>query len=262
MRNRVRKILLDCSFLIQFSLDDFKRKYAGSFLGTVWAFLQPVSTILVYWFVFSYLKSNPVGDIPFILWLVSGLMPWFFISEAVLSGTASIVEYGYLVKKVMFPLDILPAVKLLSVLFVQIFLALFVMCLRSLFGLEPNGRCLEAIYYMLYMFLLVAGISYLTAAVYVFFRDLLQLVNIILQVIFWLTPMVWDVSIMPETVQKIIRWNPVYYIVTGYRNAFIYQKPFFSEGWMILYYWGIALILFGQGIRLFRKVRPHFADVL
>jgi len=109
---------LDLEFLIPFSVDDFKRKYAGSLLGAAWAFLQPAVTILLYWFVFEVgMKTGAQQDVPFILWLASGLLPWFFVSECVMSGTTCLADYGYLVKKVLFTVDILPSVKIVSCCF-------------------------------------------------------------------------------------------------------------------------------------------------
>ena len=260
---RMKKLLIDCGFLIQFAVDDFKGKYAGSFLGITWAFLQPLSTILVYWFVFQLgFRSQPVENVPFILWLISGLIPWFFINEAIIGGTASLVEYSYLVKKVLFNINILPLAKITSTFFVQIFLILVTALAMLVFGFYPNVYYLEVFFYAVYTVLLVTAISYFTSAVYVFFKDVLQMVSIILQLIFWLTPMVWDISIMPDYVQKIVKLNPIYYVVFGYRNAFIYQKPLFSEGWLEVYYWVILAILMAVGVGLFKKVKPHFADVL
>ena len=104
--------------------NDFKTKYAGSYLGIVWAFIQPIVTILVYWFVFSVgLKAGTVSDYPFVLYLVSGIVPWFFFQDALNGGTNALIEYNYLVKKVVFKISILPIVKNISALFVLVFFA-------------------------------------------------------------------------------------------------------------------------------------------
>ena len=101
IKRNVRKWEIDAGFLWQFSMDDFKGKYAGSFMGMAWAFLQPVMTILIYWFVFQVgFGNDSVKGYPFILWLISGLVPWFFISEGLVNVTTSLVEYSYLVKKI------------------------------------------------------------------------------------------------------------------------------------------------------------------
>ena len=99
--------------------NDFKTRFAGSYLGIFWAFVQPVVTILVYWFVFQVgFRNGTVDEFPFVLWLTAGLVPWFYFSEALMGATNSLLEYSYLVKKVVFNIDILPVIKVLSALFV------------------------------------------------------------------------------------------------------------------------------------------------
>lgn len=111
--------------------NDFKTKYAGSYLGIIWAFVQPVITILVYWLVFEkgfsakaeMFKSGV--EVPFVVYLTSGLVPWFFFSEAVSSSTNALIEYNYLVKKVVFKISILPLIKILAACFIHVFLSVF-----------------------------------------------------------------------------------------------------------------------------------------
>lgn len=254
---------IDWQFVIQFSIDDFKNKYAGSFLGITWAFVQPLMTILIYWFIFQVgFHSDPVADYPFVLWLVSGIVPWFFINESAVGVTPSLAEYSYLVKKVLFNINILPFTRIISCFLVQIFLVFFTVVFFALFGYMPDIYYLQLPYYMIYMILLLAGIGYCTAALYPFFKDLLQIVNIIMQVIFWMTPIVWDFNIMSETIRRILILNPFYYVVRGYRDVFVY-KEFFWEQWkMGVYYWMVAIIFVIIGRKLFRKMKVHFADVL
>lgn len=261
--NQIKKMQTDLTFLWQFSIDDFKNKYSNSFLGMAWGFLQPLTTIIVYWFVFQLgFKSQPVENFPFILWLISGLVPWFFISEAIPSSTSVLAEYSYLVQKVLFNINILPVVKIISSLFVQTFLLLLTIVMFWLFGYQPNIYYLQILYYLVYMIILTVGIAYITSALFIFVKDLIQVVSIVLQVVFWLTPIVWDIQAMPESVQKILIYNPVYFIVKGFRKTFIYKEGFWTDGLFAIYYWIIAFVVLFIGIKLFRKMKPHFADVL
>lgn len=263
IRNLKKKIKIYLEFILQFSLDDFKNKYAGSVLGVSWAFLQPMLVIFIYWFVFQFgFRSRPVENLPFILWLISGLISWFFISDSITNATGSMIEYNYLVKKVLFNVSILPFVKVLSVLFVHSFLLLFTIVVFCIFGYWPDLYYLQLFYYMLYMVILVSGISYLTAALYVFFKDLMQIISILLQLSFWMSPFVWDFSILSEGLQNLLKLNPMYYIVTGYRNIFVYKIGFWEDWTSVLYYWVVALLVLFLGIRTFSKLKPHFADVL
>ena len=176
--------------------NDFKTRYAGSYLGIVWAFIQPVITILVYWFVFSVGFRSGTGDlgVPFVLYLVAGIVPWFFFQDALIGGTNSLLEYNYLVKKVVFNISVLPVVKIISAMFVHAFFVLFTIILYTAYGKFPDIYYLQIIYYSGCVFLLVLGLSYATSAIVIFFRDLTQIINIVLQVGVWLTPIMWIVE--------------------------------------------------------------------
>lgn len=263
MREQIKKKKDDLVFVGQFALDDFKAKYAGSALGCLWAFLQPIITIVLYWFVFQLgFKSAPVENFPFILWLMVGLLPWFFVSDAIANATTSMVEYSYLVKKVLFNINILPLAKVLSIMLVQAVLIIFAIILYAINGYYPDWYYLQLPLYLLYMGIYASGIAYLTATLYVFFKDTLQIVAIILQIVFWMTPIVWDIELMPEIVQKILVYNPLYYIVEGYRNIFIYKQASNHSMGMIVYYWAIIFVILWIGLRLFERCKKHFADVL
>lgn len=263
MKQLVKNIPGDFAFIWQFALDDFKTKYAGSVLGALWAFLQPMVTIVLYWFVFQLgFKSQPVDNFPFILWLMAGLVPWFFLSEAVVNATTSLADYSYLVKKILFHINILPLAKIISVLFVQLALIVFAFVCFVIGGRMPGLTCLQIPVYLAYMLILAAGISYITATLYVFFKDVLQIVSIVTQIIFWLTPIVWTVESMPAAVTRVLVFNPVYYVITGFRNALVYRQWGGQGPGMTVYYWCFALMLLWTGLKLFNKCKDHFADVL
>ncbi len=243
--------------------NDFKTKYAGSYFGIIWAFVQPVCTILVFWFVFEIgFRSAPMQDVPFALWLSCGLVPWFFFSEAWNGATNAFMEYSYLVKKVVFKISVLPVVKILSALFVHSFFIVFLLFLFSCNRFYPTIAALQLVYYAFCLCALVTALSFITASIMVFFRDLGQMISIVLQFGMWLTPIMWSIDIMPEPFIGIIKMNPMFYIVDGYRNALIYGQPLFYDVKLTIYFWAVTVVLFVIGIVLFRKLRPHFADVL
>nr|WP_240463976.1 ABC transporter permease [Paenibacillus apiarius] len=245
------------------SKNDFKTKYAGSYLGIIWAFVQPVMTILIYWFVFQVgFRTAPVENFPFVLWLVVGLVPWFFFSEAIVNATNSMMEYSYLVKKVVFKIDILPVVKILSAFFIHIFFIGFAVVLFLLNGYLPTIYLTQVLYYTTCTFILVLGISYATSAIIVFFKDLGQIIAIVLQMGLWLTPIIWSYNMIPEPYQWTIKLNPMFYIVEGYRDAFINHSWFWEHFNQTIYFWMVASGLFLTGTMIFRKLKVHFADVL
>lgn len=243
--------------------NDFKTKYSGSYFGVIWSFIQPVCTILVFWFVFQVgFRNHDVGDIPFILWFVSGIIPWFFFSEAWNSATNSLIEYSFLVKKVVFKVHILPLVKVVSNLFVHFFFLIILIMFFVVYKVNVNIYWLQIIYYSFAMFMLVISLSYITATLVVFFKDLGQIMNIVLQFGMWLTPIMWQIDMIPERFMWIFKLNPMYYVVQGYRDSMIYGVPFYNNIKQTLYFWLVVMVFMLIGSLLYKKLKPHFADVL
>ena len=251
------------SLIIQLTRRDFKSRYLGSYLGLVWAFIQPTVTILIFWFVFQVgFKSAPVGNFPFILWLVTGMIPWFFFAESLSTGTTSVVENSYLVKKVVFRVSMLPIVKLLSALLIHLFFVLMIFVFFIAYKIYPTLYALQVIYYSFAMIALLLGLVWLTSALMVFLKDVGQIVAMFLQFGFWLTPIFWSLKLIPKKYQIFIKLNPFFYIVQGYRDSFINKVWFWEHTASSLYYWGITAVIFVAGALVFTRLRPHFADVL
>lgn len=249
--------------LLRLAKNDFKTRYAGSYLGIIWAFIQPIVTVLVYWFVFQVgFRSGGVSEYPYVLWLISGLIPWFFFAEAWNNATNSLIEYTYLVKKVVFKISILPMVKIISALFVHAFFVFFLMFMFALYGYWPDIYAIQVFYYSFCMIVLVLGLSYLTCSIVVFFRDLGQIIAIFLQVGVWMTPIMWNVSMLGNDLRWIMKLNPMYYVVYGYRGALMDKVWFFEDLPLTIYFWAFTAAMFGIGTLVFKKLKVHFADVL
>lgn len=251
------------SLIVEMAKRDISTQYVGSFLGFFWAFINPLLMISILWFVFSVgLRVKPSGDVPFVVFLTAGMAIWNTFSEVINISTGVIVNNSHLVKKIVFQLSILPVVKLVCTLVTHsIFLSLL-MILILLHGMPFNVYWFQALYYFGAMSVLVLGLSWIFSSVNVFARDTGQIVTLIIQFGFWGTPIFWDINIMPEKIQSIIKLNPMYYIVQGYRDSFIYFVPFWRHLELTIYFWTVAIFLFIIGALIFRRLRPHFADVL
>lgn len=259
----IKELYKDRKLILKLSSNDFKTKYAGSLFGMFWAFVQPVITILIYWFVFSVgFRTPSVSDCPFVLFLTAGMVPWFFFSEAWNGATNSLLEYSYLVKKVVFKISTLPIVKVLSAIFVSLFFHAFMCILFICHGYIPNWCWLQLIYYLGCIFMLALSLSYLTCSIIPFFRDLSQIMNIVLQIGVWMTPIMWNIEIIPMSFRWIMKMNPIYYVVQGYRNVLISGQWFWQDITWTIYFWAVVGVLFVTGNLLFKRMRPHFADVL
>lgn len=250
------------NFLIK---NDFKNKYAGSFFGVFWAFVQPVVIILLYWFVFQIaFGSGDEDGAPFVLWLMAGLVPWFFFSEAWMNATSSFIEYSYLVKKVVFDIKLLPFVKVASSLYVHVFFVFVMIVCYAAAGWFPGLIIIQLLYYSICLFLLVLALSYFTSAIAVFFKDVTQIINILMTIGIWVTPIMWNITRIngKSVLQFILRLNPIYYVVQGYRDTLI-NHIWISDRWLsTIYFWIVVFLLSLLGSFVYKRLKPHFSDIL
>ncbi len=249
--------------ILTMTIRDFQIRYLGSYLGLLWAFIQPAFTIMIFWFVFQIgFKSAPVKDFPFILWLICGMIPWFFISEVLATATNSIVENNFLVKKVVFRVSVLPIIKLLSALFIHIFFITIIFIFFALYGHFPSLYNLQFAYYSGAAAIFLLGITWLTSALTVFLKDINHLIAMLLQFGFWMTPIFWSLDILPQSYRLYIKLNPLYYIIEGYRDSFINNVWFWQHPLYTVYFWAITCLTLVAGAFVFSKLKPHFADVI
>ena len=241
--------------------NDFKNKYAGSMFGVFWAFLQPIVIILLYWFVFQVaFGSGDEDGAPFVLWLMAGLIPWFFFSEAWMGATNCFIEYSYLVKKVVFDIKLLPLVKIISSLYVHVFFACLMIVFYAFAGLFPGIIIVQLLYYTIALFALVVVLSYFTSAIAVFFKDVTQIINILITIGIWLTPIMWNITRLNGWLNMAMRLNPVFYIVQGYRDTMI------SHIWLVdriqstVYFWAVIAVLGVISYFVYNRLKPHFSD--
>ena len=246
--------------------NDFKKRYAGSYLGAVWAMVQPVVTVVMYYIVFEVIMGSgrPMAndEIPYVLFLTAGLVPWFYFNESLQNGTNSMLEYNYLVKKVVFKISILPIIKIIAATFIHVFFACILLVIAAIYGYFPSIYTIQLVYYSFCMFILVLGMCYTTCAVMVFFKDLGQIINIALQIGMWATPILWDIESIGPKAQMLVKINPLVYIVNGYRSTIFEKTWFFEDFYSTMYFWIFTVVIFGIGALVFKRLKVHFADVL
>lgn len=249
--------------IFQLTRREFRTRYLGSYFGLLWAFIQPAITILIFWFVFEVgFKSASIDNFPFILWLITGMIPWFFFAESLGGATGAVVENSYLVKKIVFRVSTLPIIKILTALVVHLFFILVIFVFFWFYNIRPSLHSLQLFYYLFAVVVLLLGMSWFTSALVVFLKDVGQIVAMSLQFGFWMTPIFWSIKMIPEKYHPLIKLNPVFYIIEGYRDAFIYHVWFWERALYTCYFWGITGIIFVTGALVFTRLRPHFADVL
>lgn len=245
--------------------NDFKKRYAGSYLGAVWAMVQPVVTVAMYYIVFDLVMGtgkSMVPDKPYVLFLTAGLVPWFYFSEALNSGTNALLEYNYLVKKVVFKISVLPIIKIIAATFIHVFFAVVLLVIAACYGYFPTVYTIQIVYYSFCLFIFVLGLCYSTCAVMVFFKDIGQIISILLQIGMWATPILWDINGISPIAQTLVKINPLVYIVNGYRSAIFEKQWFFEDFYSTMYFWIFTVAIFSIGALVFKRLKVHFADVL
>ncbi len=242
---------------------ELRTQYVASSLGLLWTFIHPVVMITVFWFVFSVgFKARPLNDVPFVVWLTAGMAPWYIFSEIVSGSAGIIIAHAHLVKKTLFSSQILPLVKIASALVTHGIFLVVLLTLLLFQQMPVSLYYLQAIYYLFSLLVLSLGVAWALAALNVFVRDVAQLVAVLLQIGFWITPIFWDISMMSPKIQKLLKLNPIYYIVQGYRDSFITFQPVWSHLAYTAYYWAVTAVVLVSGAFIFRKLKPQFPDVL
>ena len=242
----------------------FVNRYRNSYMGLLWTIAYPLTTALVLWFIFTHAfrVQPPKGDTPFIVWLLVGMAAWNFFADTLISVTGCISGNAYMLKKHSFNMSFLPVIYALSALFSHLIFLLITIGFCLFYGILPTLCWLQLFYYAAYLFLLCLGLGYFAATISVFVPDMLNLVNIFIQVFFWATPVFWSFSMLPDRYASILQLNPVAYVVQGYRNAMLNEGFLWTDPFKAVAFWLVAIIILLLALRFFKKMKPHFADVL
>lgn len=244
--------------------NDFRNRFANTSLGTIWGFAQPFVFMITYVIVFQYiLKSASSGEYPYVVWFLPGMSMWMFCSDAILTASNSIRNYSYLVKKVVFPVDIIPIISLTSSSFIGIFLMAIAVVVSSIFGFIPNF--LNVIYILICAIIFIIALTRFTSAITTVVPDFAQLLTIVIQLCMWFTPIVWNLSMISnQTFVTIFKCMPFTYLVEGFRQAFMENSCIITENNFIftIIFWVITIFIFLWGNRVFKKTKKDFADVL
>ena len=244
---------------------DLVKTYRGAALGWSWAIIKPAVTIFVYWFAFSIglRMGGDVDGYPYFLWLISGLLPWFYMSEMITSGTDTIRKYSYLVTKMKFPVSTIPTFVSISKFIVHLLLVVIVILIFIFMGYPPDIYIIQLPFYMLCMFIFFTIWSLFSPLLASMSKDFGNLVKSMVTAVFWLSGILWN----PETItipwlKKLLMLNPVTFITTGFRNCFINHVWFFEQPKRLLYFVIITAIMLVIAIWTYKRLRKEIPDVL
>jgi ABC-2 type transport system permease protein len=238
-------------------LKDLKLKYRGSTLGFLWSLANPLMIIIVYNFVFTRMLRVDMPNFAF--FLLVGFLPWGFFSQSIMMATGSILENGNLLRKVYLPSEVFPIATVLFNL-VQFLLALAVLFPLAvlLFHLPLSWSMLGFVPILALHVLFTLGLSFAVSTATVFFRDVRHFTELFMMLLFWFTPIIYDIHALPEYLQKLVQLNPASFFIVGYQDVF--YRHVLPSGEIILaqVFVGLASLTLGYG--LFRSCKARFAE--
>ncbi|MCY8209756.1 teichoic acids export ABC transporter permease subunit TagG [Bacillus subtilis] len=268
----VKEQVTSFPLILRLASYETKSQYQMNYLGVLWQFLNPLIQMLAYWFVFGMgiRNSKPVitgiGEVPFIVWMLAGLIPWFFISPTILDGSNSVFKRINMVAKMNFPISSLPSVVIASNLFSYfVMMGIYVIVLLAS-GVYPSLHWLQYFYYLICMIIFMFAFSLFNSTISVLVRDYQFFLQAVTRLLFFLLPVFWNIT---EQLGKnypgllpVIKLNPIYYLIEGFRNSFLDGKWFFQDMKYTLYFWLFTFLLLLVGSILHMKFRDKFVDFL
>lgn len=261
--------------IFQLAWVDLLKTYRGAALGWLWAVIKPSVTIFVYWFAFSFglrgagkgevSVNPPIVEYPFFLWLIAGIICWFYIQEMLTQGSTNFKRYDYLVTKIRFPVSTISTFVSISKLYVHLALLAIVAALFVAMGYPLTIYVLQLPFYIVLMFIFFTLWSMFASLLSAMSKDFANVVNSFVTAIFWMSGILWDVNRMAAnhpTLTAILKFNPVTFFATGYRNAFVSHVWFWEDAWSLQAFGIVFVTMFVLAIYAYYRLRRDIADVL
>ena len=246
--------------LLNLTKREVKGRYSQSFFGVAWAIAQPLATMAVFTIVFSRLAKMPSDGAPYPIFAYAALVPWFFFSNSVATGTLSLITYRNIVTKTYFPREIVPLAQVCS-RFIDFFAAATLYAgLMAYYHVTLGPWALMAPVFFVQLVLFTTGLTLATSAMNVFYRDVNPVVQIALQLWLYLTPVAYPLAIVPERFRLLFVLNPLSAIVEGFRAAVVFNR---APDWTITAVsTSMILAVFVSACVMFKRMDKYFADVI
>lgn len=251
-------------FIVSSIKNDLRSRFARSKLGALWMLLQPLAQVAIYSLVLSRVMAAKLPGVPsryaYVIYLMAGMIAWSLFSEVLTRSLTMFVDNGNLMKKIVFPRVCLPMVTAGSALVNNILLLLASAGVFALVGHPPSWSMLWLPVLMAVNLIFALGVGLILGILNVFVRDVAQVMNVVLQLLFWLTPIVYMPTIIPARLQTFIAFNPMYHIAFDFQSVILYGRPPGLTGLVVI--GSASLALLGVALGLFRRASPEMVDVL
>ncbi|WP_052256887.1 ABC transporter permease [Salinicoccus sp. YB14-2] len=248
------------------SFYNYKSTYARHYLGVLWVVLMPLLQAAVFWFVFGVGIRRPrgdVGDLPFIVHLLSGIFPWGFITACVTGGAMAILSKVGLVTKMKFPSSILISITILGNIISLVFTTLIIMVISFINDYSSPIHYVGVLYFVFATVMFTFGLSLILSSVVIIIRDVKNVIANVMRLFFFMTPIIWTIETATPIMKIITEYNPFAYLVMTYRTSLVYSEGFIYGDWSNhLYFWSLTILLFFIGVQIHYRFRDKFVDYL
>lgn len=251
--------------LVKLAKADIIKTYKGAALGWSWAIIRPAIQIFVFWFAFTIgLRSGkPVGEYPFFLWLIAGMIPWFYMRDMLGGGAGALRRYTYLITKIKYPISTIPTFVSMSFFAVHVGLLAIVILIFMGFGFMPDIYYLQLPLYMAMMFLFFSAWALFSSVLAAMSRDFLNLVKSMTTALFWLSGIVYNAAEIDQIwIKNILMFNPVTLIANGYRRCFIYKEWFWEAPQEMINFAIVYVVMIILAVWAYKKLHKDIPDVL
>lgn len=250
--------------LLRLANYELRSQNNGTMFGFFWNFLNPALQIFVYWFVFAIgLKSaSPQGKYPYIIWMIVGVIPWFYISNALMATGNSIFAYSGILKRMYMPLSIVPVKSVLSALIGHFWSMIVVIGIVYASGYDISAYWWQTFYFTFCSFVFLVSYALFASSITVLFRDFQKIMTSVVRLLFYITPVVWVQDNLPEHLKFILKLNPFSYIIDGYRDSILYGKGLIFHWKQGLFFWIVTLVFFVVACNIHMKFRKQFIDLI
>ena len=253
------------SQIFKLAIADLKKTYSGSVLGWSWAVIRPAILIFVFWFAFSFglRKGGDVNGYPFFLWLISGMIPWYYMRDMITGGAGSIRRYKYLVTKIKYPVSTIPTFVNLALTGAHIGLVVLMIVIFMGFGYMPTVYYLQIPFYMLLMLMFFNAWGLFAGVLSTVSRDFYNLVKSLVTALFWMSGILYDANTIDnDIIRKVLLFNPATIAANGYRDIFI-NHVWFWENWspvinFLIVYAVMQILAFWA----YKKLKKDIPDIL
>ena len=258
MTKNFKKITKHSTLLKYLVIKDFKGKYKTLSLGAIWALLNPLLMMAVYMIVFAYLLKFKIPN--YAMFLLAGIIPWSFLQSGWGNGTTSILDNAELIKKSNFPREILVMASIISnaIDFLVSFIMLFIFMI--IFKIQPTWYLLFIPLIIILQFFFILGLSLITSALQIKFRDTRYILDVLLRIGFYVTPIIYSIQMVPERFHRLYLLNPMVGFTMLYRKTILNQEAFLISRNVVLYTIAFTMIALLVGYFIFKKYKKNFAD--